>query len=222
MSNQPKKIKKPWPTKKAMEQIYDQNLWGENNTEFYSGFGSHKSELVEPYVKKVTEFLTSFKKPITLLDLGCGDFNIGKQLVKHTKNYIAVDIVEPLIDFNKENFKADNLEFLCLDIAVDDLPKADCVIIRQVLQHLSNAEVQSILNKLVDYKYVIFTEHIPKGNYMPNKDIISGQGIRLKKQSGLDILKPPFNFKVKIEKELLSANLGDGKEVIVSWLFEVF
>jgi hypothetical protein len=170
----------------------------------------------------VKSFLTSFGNPITLLDLGCGDFNIGNQLVKHTKKYIAVDIVEELINHNKEKFKADNLEFKCLDIAVDDLPKADCVILRQVLQHLSNAEVQSVVNKLFDFKYVILTEHIPKGNFTPNKDIISGQGIRLKKQSGLDILKAPFNFDMKEKKELFSFDLGDGKGGIMSWLFEVF
>ncbi len=92
------------------------------------------------------------------------------------------------------------MEFRCLDIAVDELPKGDCVILRQVLQHLSNAEVHCVLRKLVDFKYVIVTEHIPDGDFSPNKDIISGQGIRLKKQSGLDILASPFNFRIEKEK----------------------
>ena len=80
MQNPPKKIKKPWPTKKAMEQIYDQNLWGTNNTKFYSGFGSHHPAIVNPYVEVVEQFLTSFDEKITVLDVGCGDFNIGSQL----------------------------------------------------------------------------------------------------------------------------------------------
>jgi 2-polyprenyl-3-methyl-5-hydroxy-6-metoxy-1,4-benzoquinol methylase len=222
MKNQPIKMKKPWPTKKVMEQIYDLNLWGENDSEFYSGFGSHNSELVAPYVKIVTEFLTSFDSPISVLDVGCGDFNIGSQLVQYTQNYIAVDIVAELINYNKTKFKADNLEFKCLDISKDNLPKADCVIIRQVLQHLSNAEVQRILHKLVNFKYVIITEHIPKGDFIPNKDIISGQGIRLKKNSGLDILKRPFCFEVKDKKQLLCFDLENGKGAVVSWLLEVF
>lgn len=222
MENQPVKIKKPWPTKKVMEQIYDLHLWGENDSKFYSGFGSHNSELVAPYVKIVTEFLTSFDTPIMVLDLGCGDFNIGSQLVKYTQKYIAVDIVADLIEYNKTKFIADNLEFKCLDISKDNLPKADCVIIRQVLQHLSNAEVQRILHKVVNFKYVIITEHIPKGDFIPNKDIISGQGIRLKKQSGLDLMRAPFNFVVKNKKELLPFDLENAKESIVTWLFEVF
>ena len=36
-----KKIKKPWATRAAMEQVYDLNLWGANETKFYSGEGSH-------------------------------------------------------------------------------------------------------------------------------------------------------------------------------------
>ncbi len=222
IKNKIKKNKKPWPTQKAMEQIYDLNLWGGNKTEFYSGFGSHHPELVEPYRDMVKSFLTSFDVPLTVLDLGCGDFNIGKELYKYSKNYIAIDIVEDLINYNTEKYKANNLEFRCLNIAKDNLPKADCVIIRQVLQHLSNAEVESILNKLSNYKYLILTEHLPNGNFEPNKDIISGQGIRIKKQSGLDILKPPFNFKVKSKKEVLSIDLADGKGVVVTWCFEIF
>ncbi len=220
--NTTKKSKKPWPTKDAMEQVYKLNLWGSNKSDFYSGAGSHLPEIVNPYINALTSFLTSFETPLTLCDLGCGDFNIGEKLVEYSKKYVAVDIVKDLIDNNKSTFKEDNLEFLCLDIAVDDLPSGDCVLLRQVLQHLSNTEVQCIVNKLSDFKYVILTEHIPEEDFTPNKDIISGQGIRLKKQSGINLLAPPFNFKVKEEKQLVAINLNDGKGVITSTLYTVF
>lgn len=208
------KNKQPWPTKQAMAQVYDLNLWGGESTEFYSGEGSHHPEIVKPYIKAVTSFLTSFEPALSVCDLGCGDFNIGKKLVKHTNKYIAVDIVDDLITYNKEKFKADNLEFLCLDIAEDALPSANCVIIRQVLQHLSNKEILRVLQKLITYKYIILTEHIPNGEFLSNKDIISGQGIRLKKNSGLNILETPFNFQVKEIKELQSFCLEGHKGVI--------
>ena len=217
-----KKTKKPWPTKKAMEQVYEMNLWGSNNAEFYSGAGSHQPEIIAPYIKTISTFLTSFKNPITVLDLGCGDFNIGKNFVNFTQKYTAVDIVSELIKYNTEHFKAENLNFECLDIATDTLPKADCIILRQVLQHLSNAEVQSVVDKLSDYKYVILTEHLPSEDFIPNKDIISGQGIRIKKKSGIDLLATPFNMKVKEEKELLSYTLEDGKGKIVTTLYTIF
>ncbi len=220
--NEVKTIKKPWPTKDAMEQVYKMKLWGSNSSSFYSGEGSHIPELIDPYLQGIAAFLTSFKTPLVVCDLGCGDFNVGKELVKYTKKYVAVDIVTDLITFNKEKFKNENLEFQCLDIAVDELPPGDCAIVRQVLQHLSNTEVQNILNKLTAYKHIILTEHLPKGDFEPNEDIVSGQGIRLKKQSGLDILAPPFNFKVIDEKQLLVVKLSEGKGVIVTTYYKTY
>ncbi|MBA6154560.1 class I SAM-dependent methyltransferase [Gelidibacter maritimus] len=214
--------KKPWPTKAAMEQVYAMKLWGSGNSDFYSGIGSHHPKLVEPYLKVLKAFLTSFTKPLVVCDLGCGDFNVGKELVKYSEKYIAVDIVADLIAHNREKFKDENLEFRCLDIAVDDLPSGDCAILRQVLQHLSNAEIQKIVEKLAEFKYVILTEHLPDVDFIPNKDIISGQGIRLKKKSGLDVLAPPFNFKVKDRKQLLYVVLNEGKGAIVTTLYKVF
>ncbi|WP_272149400.1 class I SAM-dependent methyltransferase [Tenacibaculum aiptasiae] len=217
----PKKQKKPWPTVDAMVQVYEKNLWGGNTSEFYSGDGSHNTNIVKPYVEIVASFLNSFKNGLTVCDLGCGDFNVGKQLVKDTKKYVGVDIVPNLIAYNKANFREENLEFHCLDIAEEELPFADCVMIRQVLQHLSNTEVQRIVDKLSAFKYIILTEHLPEGDFEPNKDIISGQGIRLKKKSGLNLLVPPFNFKIKEQEQLLSIPLNN-KDVIVTTLYRVF
>ena len=214
--------KTPWPTKAAMQQVYKMNLWGSNASEFYSGEGSHNPELVNPYIEAIVSFLKTLNTPISVCDLGCGDFNIGSKLFKYTSKYFAIDIVPELIDHNKSNFKAKNLSFSSLDIAKDDLPPADCALIRQVLQHLSNAEVQNILNKLQTYKYVIITEHIPTFDFIPNLDIISGQGIRLKKQSGLDVLKAPFNFKVTSHEELLTINLKDDKGKIVTTKYTLY
>ncbi|MBQ4914766.1 class I SAM-dependent methyltransferase [Maribacter sp. MMG018] len=215
-----KRNKKPWPTKDAMAQVYEMNLWGRGESDFYSGEGSHCTEIVHPYVAVLKTFLSTFRTPLVVCDLGCGDFNVGKQLTEYTSKYIAVDIVPDLIAHNKKKFKKENLEFYCLDIATDNLPMGDCAIVRQVLQHLSNAEVKRVVAKLANYKYVVLTEHVPEGNFEPNKDIISGQGTRLKKQSGIDLLVAPFNFKVKEKKELLSVVLDKGKGRIVTTLYK--
>jgi len=211
--------KKSWPTKAAMEQVYEKNLWGGKKGDFYSGFGSHDQELVAPYIEVVSSFLKSFDEPITVCDLGCGDFNVGKELVQYSKKYIAVDIAENLIFRNRELFKHGNLEFLCLDISVDDLPEGDCAIVRHVLQHLSNAEVQRVLNKLSGFENAIISEHVPNGEFIPNRDIISGQGTRLKKQSGLDLLISPFNFVVEEHTELLK--IKDKHGIITTTLYKL-
>ncbi|MDR9457660.1 MAG: class I SAM-dependent methyltransferase [Salegentibacter sp.] len=216
-----KRIKKPWPTKDAMAQIYENNLWGGDESEYYSGLGSHHPETVNPYIAVVSDFLRDFETPLVVCDLGCGDFNIGKELVKYSKKFIALDIVPDLIAHNKQAFKTDHLEFQVLDIAMDELPAGDCAILRQVLQHLSNAEIKSVVEKLYDFKYVVLTEHLPEGDFLPNKDIISGQGIRLKKQSGVNLSASPFNFKVKEEKHLLSVPSPGFKGVLVTTLYKL-
>ena len=217
-----KKNKKPWPTKAAMSQIYELNLWGGKAFDFYSGSGSHDAEIVNPYLEVIKTFFKTNNSALTVCDLGCGDFNIGNQLFQFTDTYIAVDIVENLIERNKKCYQADNLEFQCLDIAKDDLPLADCVILRQVLQHLSNHEIQAVVKKLAQYKYIILTEHLPLGDFIPNKDIISGQGIRLKQNSGVNVLKAPFNLEVKNRTLLGEHVLESGKGRIVTLLYEVF
>ena len=213
-----KKQKTPWPTKAVMEQIYKKHFWGGNDSDFYSGEGSHDPKIIQPYIDVVIRFLKSQNEQLSVCDLGCGDFNVGKTLVPFTKAYIAIDIVEGLIERNRQLFKADHLTFKCLDIAKDDLPKADCVIIRQVLQHLSNQEIQQILDKLTAYKYLILTEHIPVGEFTPNIDIIANSQNRLKHQSGVDVLAEPFNFKV-MEFNVLNEVILDNNSQIVTTLF---
>ncbi|MFD2434540.1 class I SAM-dependent methyltransferase [Mesonia maritima] len=212
--------KKPWPTKDAMAQIYENNLWGGDHAEFYSGLGSHHPKVVKSYVEVVASFLKTFEIPPAVCDLGCGDFNIGKELVKYSETYKAIDIVPDLIAHNK-TFKQEKLEFYTLDIAKDELPSGDCAIVRQVLQHLSNNEIKKVVKKLSNYKYILLTEHLPEGDFEPNKDIISGQGIRLKKQSGVNLLAAPFYFKVKEEKRLLSIESPRFKGKLVTTLYIV-
>ena len=81
--------KTPWQTKAVMTQIYDLGFWGKGSVEdkFYSGDGSHDPKIIEPYIQFVQEFLQSFKEKISLVDLGCGDFNVGKNFVQFTQKY---------------------------------------------------------------------------------------------------------------------------------------
>lgn len=209
--------KKPWPTQKAMEQVYDLHLWGGKEYDFYSGEGSHKPEIIEPYIAVVRKFLSSFEKKMSILDLGCGDFNIGRNFTDLASYYIGVDIVPALIMRNEAMFNANHVSFRQLDIAKDQLPKADCIMIRQVLQHLSNNEINSVLRKAIEFQHLILTEHIPEGQFEANLDIISGQGTRLKKGSGVDITQAPFFIK-GMSTELLSISLGNKKGKIVTWL----
>jgi hypothetical protein len=85
--------------------------------------------------------------------------------------------------------------FVCLDIIEQQLPDGDVCLVRQVLQHLSNAEIKAILDKLNKYKYVFVTEHYPLGNdCLPNIDKPHGADIRLYDNSAVFLDKEPFNI----------------------------
>jgi hypothetical protein len=191
--------------KEIFTAIYQQNKWG-NKTDadfpFFSGDGSHKEHVVSPYVKAVSEFIGTLNYTPNVLDLGCGDFNIGSQLRSLCASYVAYDVVDDIISFNKIKYSNMNVDFQVKNIVEDTLVGADIVFVRQVLQHLSNAEILKIIPKLMDnYKWLILTEHVPKNkDFIPNVDHATGQYIRLSKKSGIIITLPPFNLHVLEEK----------------------
>lgn len=215
------KNKKRWPTKAVMSQIYEKSLWGGAEYDFYSGDGSHDVQIVNPYIAFVKDFLIGFESPIEVCDLGCGDFNVGHQLVNCTKAYFAIDIVADLIERNKARYKNKNLIFQCLDICKDHLPKADCAMVRQVMQHLSNSEIIELLLKLKNFKYIIVTEHLPILQFKANLDLVTGQGNRLKIKSGVVLTEAPFYFKPLEEKHLLTLKI-DAKSVIKTILYKIY
>jgi hypothetical protein len=75
----------------------------------------------------------------------------------------------------------------------DELPEADLCLVRQVLQHLSNAEILHIVPKLSKYRYAIVTEHVYVGRGLrPNVDKPHGPGTRIPRRSGVFLECPPF------------------------------
>ena len=65
----------------AFDKIYLENRWRGVDADYFSGRGSHEHLLVDPYLKHVCEFLRSLPRKPIVVDLGCGDFNVGKELV---------------------------------------------------------------------------------------------------------------------------------------------
>jgi hypothetical protein len=85
-------------------------------------------------------------------------------------------------------------EFVHLDIVRDPLPDADVCFVRQVMQHLSNAQISRVIGALEKYRWVFITEHYPSDNdaIIPNVDKPHGSDIRLHDNSGVFLTAPPF------------------------------
>ena len=203
--------------------IYQQGFWGtDEKSHFYSGSGSHEEKLILPYIKKVRQFLSSFETPPVVVDLGCGDFKIGQQLVDLCSIYHGCDIVADLINHNRTQFKLDGLVFSCIDATRDDLPKGDILIVRQVFQHLSNEAIAMILQQSNKFSYIIVTEHLPEGGFTANIDKSSGPDSRLRFNSGVDITAPPFSLQP--DKQQILCTVSDTKDfpgIITTTLYQM-
>jgi SAM-dependent methyltransferase len=183
--------------------IYDRHRWGKSKNRddrYYSGPGSHKSEIVDAYVSAVTQFLLSMRKRPDVVDLGCGDFAVGARIRPYCGRYIACDVVEGLISRNKTKYAESDVEFRVVDIINDELPDGEVAIIRQVLQHLSNSAIEKIVAKLSStYRFLIIAEHLVLADgFAPNREKPTGPGIRGDHGDGGVILtEPPFNLEVE-------------------------
>ncbi len=182
--------------------IYKEQLWGSSassHRQFFSGTGSHDANIADLYVEEVRRFLSGFQSKLSVVDLGCGDFCIGARIRPYCARYIACDIVAPLIGENQRLYGSLNVDFRVLNVVEDDLPSADVVIIRQVLQHLSNDQITEAVEKIRRrFRYAIVTEHLPMNpGFVANVDKPAGPDVRPFYGSGVVLTKSPFDLEVE-------------------------
>jgi SAM-dependent methyltransferase len=193
-------------------EIYQKNKWGGAPGEFDSGSGTSNREIVAAYIAMIGERARS--EPFlgrTFVDLGCGDFRVGRQLLPLCSRYVGVDVVQPLIARNNEEFGNANTEFVHLNMAERPLPDGHVCFVRQVLQHMSNEEIASVLRKVDKYAWVFITEHYPTDNpsIRPNLDKAHGGDVRVYDNSGVYLTESPFNLPADRIEQVLEVP-GDG------------
>lgn len=133
--------------------------------------------------------------PPNVVDLGCGDFNVGRQIRNVTGRYIACDVVPKVVNYNRLIYASEDVDFRILDIVTEEPPVGDVVFIRQVLQHLRNDQISRFLPKLRKYKWAIITEHIPfEDPFASNHDIEAGVYTRWEINSGVELTETPFDL----------------------------
>jgi SAM-dependent methyltransferase len=178
----------------TFERIYREGHWG--SAEFDSGEGSDE-RWSTAYVNAVREFIQEHRIE-SVADLGCGDFRVGQRLLTPGLRYKGIDIVDELVERNRSRFGSELVTFERRNLIEDPLPEADLALVRQVLQHLSNDEISSLLANIRQYRYVIVTEHVPTGDDVrPNLNRPHGPGTRLPARSGVFLERPPFSVQTK-------------------------
>ena len=94
------------------------------------------------------------------------------------------DIVPQLIEHHRHTFGGDRIRFQQLDLVCDPLPAGDVCLVRQVLQHLSNKDITTFLDRaFFDRLYV--TEGQPEVREgAVNPDKLAGAHVRFDWGSG--------------------------------------
>lgn len=194
-------------TQEVFSKIYEEGHWGRSadpHDRFYSGTGSRDAAVVTPYVQAVTAFLERLGHRPDVVDLGCGDFRVGAQIRPACARYTACDIVPALIAHHRQAHAHLDVDFRVLDLSADELPPAEVVFVRQVFQHLSNAQIAAALHKIQQtYRYLVLTEHLPAHEpFVPNLDKPAGRNIRHGIDSGVVLTHAPFDLRPVQEQRL--------------------
>ena len=180
--------------KKRFDLIYESNFW--SSKESVSGLGSQYDNTIN--IKNGIKKVISNYKIKTILDAPCGDFNWINDILTGDLKYLGVDIVEKLIQKNKDSYLNENIDFITLDITRDKLPKADLMICRDCLIHLSFESIKKFLKNLSnsDIKHILLTtyELKDKEKKIINFDIPDGE------YREIDLSEPPFLLTNPLEK----------------------
>lgn len=172
----------------AFSRIYQTREWGTDE----NGFGS-SGEGSNPWnARYYIDFLQQFiaeQKIKTVVDLGCGDWQIGSSIDWSGVQYMGFDVVGRVLKNNQKKFAAPNIQFFKADGTKISLPKADLFLCKEVLQHLSLEDAQKILAQCSRFKYCILVNDVdPRTLTAENVDIPNGSF------HFLDLTKPPFNL----------------------------
>jgi SAM-dependent methyltransferase len=108
----------------TFRKIYRNRVWGNNGEQFYSGPGSH-GPASDLYCSTVSAFVRE-NGIRSIVDLGCGDFAVGRRIVEATEaQYIGVDVVPELVRHHRQRSQGPRVSFVCANILADELPVAD-------------------------------------------------------------------------------------------------
>ena len=161
--------------RQVFEQIYTQGVWLEQSDQVARS-GSGSQLVATEQVRHQLPALLAELGARTLLDVGCGDFT-WMQHVDLGVEYIGIDVVQSVISANEDTFASAERHFYCMDAVDDALPKADVVLCREILFHLSFADAKDLLNnvKRSGARYLMatsdtctaFNANVRTGDYRP-------------------------------------------------------
>ena len=170
--------------REAFTEIYRNNLWQGNESR--SGTGSSLAQTAS--VRRELVPLLRRLGGNTLVDAACGDFAWMKEVDLGGIQYTGVDIVAEMIAENKKRHGGAARRFLELDITRKVPPRADLILCRDCLVHLS---FERALAAVANFKrsgavYLLATTFTERKENCELMGLVSWRPLNLQ--------LPPFNF----------------------------
>ncbi len=185
----------------VFDGIYSNRRWGTNPDSadgISSGSGSF-AENTKLYEDLVCSFVSD-NDIRTIADVGCGDFQVSRRILrrlsKHVE-YTGLDVSRFVVDRNTALFSDERTRFIQHDATLERIPRADLVLIREVMQHLPNADIKKILANIDPASHVLATNTIALRPRKINMDLPAGSASRAGLGSGLALDLAPFNCRVE-------------------------
>jgi SAM-dependent methyltransferase len=166
------------PSTAVFQQIYRENTWG-----YGSGHGS-MPRMTKTYRAYLEGFIAA-NAITSVIDVGCGDWQSSRLIDWQGADYLGLDVVPELVERNQREFGAPGVRFEVSPTDLSDLPAADLLITKDVLQHVPNAKISELVAALPRFKYALLTNDIAGSE--PNGEIEPG-GWR-----AVDLRLPPFD-----------------------------
>ena len=160
--------------------IYDRNVWKHG-----SGKGSLPGQTAG-YRGFLERFLDR-NRIASVVDMGCGDWQFSRLVDWGGAAYRGYDVVPSVIAENTRRFARPGVSFALTSGDPAELPPADLLLAKDVLQHLPHEAVFAFLKQLHKYRYVLVTNGVEPRGPTHNIDIPVGHC------RNLDLRLPPFN-----------------------------
>jgi SAM-dependent methyltransferase len=169
-----------------------------------SGSGS-TPEVTAPYRDFLSRFLRDHNIK-SVVDLGCGDWQFSKLIDWSRIDYLGVDVSRTVLD-NTRKFAKPGIRFIELNGTSSSLPGADLLIMKDVMQHWSNEDIEQFLLNLPKFQYALITNGSHKGSDRTNSQTQTG-GCR-----PVDLTATPFNVRGDYVLEFQA----DEPKILFSW-----
>ncbi|MGO9950863.1 MAG: class I SAM-dependent methyltransferase [Dissulfurispiraceae bacterium] len=125
--------------------IYINNTFGGKESRSGEGSSFEQTAVIRQELVKLIEDLGVS----IFLDAPCGDLYWIKETPLNVEKYIGIDIVEGLVEENKNKFRDDRFrEFYCLNLVENILPRADLIFCRDCLVHLHYKDIKKVIFNL--------------------------------------------------------------------------